>query len=39
MSSISLYMKSRTEKPTASSVPKTKDEVFGSMVAMQMRKL
>lgn len=39
MSSISFYMKSRAEKPTASSVPKTEDEIFGSMVAMQMRKL
>ena len=39
MSSISLYMKSRAEKTTASSVPKTEDEIFGSMVAMQMRKL
>ena len=38
MSSISLYMKSRAEKPTTSSVPKTEDEIFGSMVAMQMRK-
>ena len=38
MSSISLYMKSRTEKPTASSVSKTEDEIFGSMVVMQMRK-
>ena len=39
MSSISLYMKNRAEKPTASSVPKTEDDIFGSMVAMQMRKL
>ena len=39
MSSISLYMKSRAEKPTASSVPKTKVEIFRSMIAMQMRKL
>lgn len=39
MSSISLYMKSRAEKPAISSVPKTEDEIFGSMVAMQMRKL
>ena len=39
MSSISLYMKSHAEKPTASSVSKTEDDIFGSMVAMQMRKL
>ena len=35
MSSLSKFMASRTKK----SVPKTEDEIFGNMVAMQMSKL
>ena len=37
MSSISKYMASRMEKPPPA--PKTEDEVFGNMIAMQMAKL